>query len=96
MKIFDEKRYKIIFICFAMILAALCTGCKSNTKEEHLSDLLNLKDEKIADVYSAFFSPPIAQNDKYVYYETNDKILFGLIRETIKKQVFYSWGSLEK
>lgn len=79
-----------------MILAALCTGCKSNTKEEHLSDLLNLKDEKIADVYSAFFSPPIAQNDKYVYYETNDKNIIRVNKRNHKKTSILQLGKSRK
>lgn len=86
LKIKNVIKYKM-YLIFAIIgLIISCTGCKNKTKEEHLSDLLDLKNEKFPEVYYSLFSPPIVQNDKYVYYETNDTKIIRIDKRNHRKK----------
>lgn len=70
-----------------MILVVFCTGCKNKAEEKHLSDLIDLKNEKIERVYCPIFSPAIVQNDKYVFYETGDTNIIRINKSDHKKSI---------
>lgn len=91
----DVNRYGIYYLIFGVIgFILIFTGCKSTMEEKHLSDYIDLKNEKFADV-NGFSSSPIVQNEKFIFYETNDMKIMRIDKRNHKKTMIAQLNKTE-
>lgn len=75
-------RYKNSIVFFIMIGLAL-VGCQR--EEEHLSDMFNLKNDKLAGAYYPEYSSTIVQNEQFVFYETENQEIIRINKKDHKR-----------
>ena len=75
-------RYKNNFVFFIMISLFL-VGCQR--EKEHLSDMFDLKNDKLALAYYSAYSSTIVQNDQFVFYETENQEIIRINKKDYKR-----------
>ncbi|MFR1769609.1 hypothetical protein [Anaerostipes sp.] len=80
-------RYKNNFVFFIMISLFL-VGCQR--EKEHLSDMFDLKNDKLAGVYDPEYSSTIVQNEQFVFYETENQEIVRINKKNHKRTTIIS------
>ena len=75
-------RYKNRFI-FLIIISLVFVGCQR--EKEHLSDMFDLKNDKLAGVYDPEYSSTIVQNEQFVFYETENQEIIRINKKNHKR-----------
>ena len=75
-------RYKNRFI-FLIIISLVFVGCQR--EKEHLSDMFDLKNDKLALAYYSAYSSTIVQNDQFVFYETENQEIIRINKKDYKR-----------
>ena len=80
-------RYKNRFI-FLIIISLIFVGCQR--EKEHLSDVFDLKNDKLAGVYDPEYSSTIVQNAQFVFYETENQEIIRINKKNHKRTTIIS------
>lgn len=70
-------------ILFSLIISLTFVGCQR--EKEHLSDMFDLKNDKLALAYDSAYSSTIVQNDQFVFYETENQEIIRINKKNHKR-----------
>ena len=65
------------------MISLFLVGCQR--EKEHLSDMFDLKNDKLALAYYSAYSSTIVQNDQFVFYETENQEIIRINKKDYKR-----------